>query len=715
MDVVVRAGAPLAMAGWLLYKVLRERQAQSLDGALVLVTGASSGIGRELALLLTARGADVIIVARTESALRDVEAEVNRRGWGGRIYAYPCDCSDGAQVEALVQRVRAIGGARADDAVPDVVVPDVVVNAAGAGRWLMLDEATVDEVKTGFDAPVLAAANLCRAFIGDMTIKGGGAFVNVQSPGGISSWGGATAYLSARWAFRGLTLALQADLAGTGIKVQEVMLPAVESGYWKNNPDSRQRVPWISEALGVPTISSRRAAALVARAIESRASFSSFGGTLPLLTALNMLCPSIISRLVSLTAPNYSSLIRKNWGEAYFATRPPRRPTPIAALRPSLLPVPSGGTPASPRERRTTPRASAAASKMASARVASASTGAGGAGAAGGVVGGSEPFQLFPTQLPVPNSPNKVDPLRLSEEQTEASKKSGSKLAGAQATPLVGLPARKLDLDSSQRAPDGGNARASRQEPSGAGEQSPHELAESFVMPDDDDAHQAAAAEREAEMANKIAVGRDQLRLLEQRLEEKTREVAKLRSAGADDAAFASSGKLTAVTAAQGALQRLLDDARGRHSQLKAEFDRLHNSPSGGAPPPVSGSGLPAAAADGPPVSGDAEQSESATAGGLGIMLSQEHNGVQIVVIEPGSPAALSNGLFRGDVLRAVDDVATRGKSEQEVLDMLKGPPGQKVTLRVKASGPGTPIREVVLVRGGAADSVRRRQSSVAT
>lgn len=96
-------------------------------------------------------------------------------------------------------------------------------------------------------------------------------------------------------------------------------------------------------------------------------------------------------------------------------------------------------------------------------------------------------------------------------------------------------------------------------------------------------------------------------------------------------------------------------------------------------------------------------------------MLSQEHNGIQIVVIEAGSPAALSNGLFRGDVLRAVDDVATRGKSEEEVLDMLKGPPGKKVTLRVKASGPGTPIREVVLVRGGgASNSVRRRQSSAA-
>ena len=59
-------------------------------------------------------------VARREGALREVEVEVNARGWGGRIYALPCDCSDGHAVEGLVEAVRTISGGR--DAVPDVVV-----------------------------------------------------------------------------------------------------------------------------------------------------------------------------------------------------------------------------------------------------------------------------------------------------------------------------------------------------------------------------------------------------------------------------------------------------------------------------------------------------------------------------------------------------------------------------------------------------------------
>ena len=128
---------------------------------------------------------------------------------------------------------------------------------------------------------------------------------------------------------------------------------------------------------------------------------------------------------------------------------------------------------------------------------------------------------------------------------------------------------------------------------------------------------------------------------------------------------------------------------------------------------------------------GSGEEANLQTAGGLGMLLSKEHNGIQIVVITAGSPAARSAGVFRGDVLsisisvstrlyftplthltlryiryqytgdvlRAVDDVATRGRAVDEVLEMLQGRPGSKVTLRLKASGVGTPIREVVLVR----------------
>lgn len=99
----------------------------------------------------------------------------------GRIYGFACDCADGRQVEALVESVRDITGNRE-------AVPDVIINSAGAGRWLMLDESTIEEIKVCFDAPVLAAANVTRAFLGGMQRRGAGAIVNIQSPAAITTW-----------------------------------------------------------------------------------------------------------------------------------------------------------------------------------------------------------------------------------------------------------------------------------------------------------------------------------------------------------------------------------------------------------------------------------------------------------------------------------------------------------------------------------------------
>ena len=64
----------------------------------------------------------------------------------------------------------------------------------------------------------------------------------------MASFGGSPAYQSARWALHGLTQALQDDLDATNILVQEVVLPEVESDYWRNNPGSRERLPWLARS-----------------------------------------------------------------------------------------------------------------------------------------------------------------------------------------------------------------------------------------------------------------------------------------------------------------------------------------------------------------------------------------------------------------------------------------------------------------------------------
>ena len=90
--------------------------------------------------------------------------------------------------------------------------------------------------------------------------------------------------------------------------------------------------------------------------------------------------------------------------------------------------------------------------------------------------------------------------------------------------------------------------------------------------------------------------------------------------------------------------------------------------------------------------------------GGIGVGISQEHNGIQILLMAPEGAAAMSEQLNRGDVILAINDVSVRNKAAEEVLEMLSGEEETFVTLRVKASGLRSAVREVKLRRGTSLD-----------
>jgi short-subunit dehydrogenase len=93
-----------------------------------------------------------------------------------------------------------------------------------------------------------------------------GHVVNVSSVGSRFVWPGATAYLAARWAVRGLTEALRADLASTGLRVTLYESGVVRSPYWEHNPGSRERVPKMGNL--VPELTPEAAARAIVRGIE---------------------------------------------------------------------------------------------------------------------------------------------------------------------------------------------------------------------------------------------------------------------------------------------------------------------------------------------------------------------------------------------------------------------------------------------------------------
>lgn len=220
-------------------------------GKTALITGASSGIGAATASALADAGARVLLVARRAADLERVAGSIST----GAATTYPVDLSSASAVAQVAERINS-----------DVGTPDIIVNNAGAGQWKFVDETTPEEAVQMMAVPYFAAFYVTHAFLPGMLRRNTGHIVNVSSVGSRFVWPGATAYIAARWAVRGFTEALRADLAGTGIGVTLFESGVVQSPYWEHNPGSRERVPKMGKL--VPELTSEAAARAIVRGIE---------------------------------------------------------------------------------------------------------------------------------------------------------------------------------------------------------------------------------------------------------------------------------------------------------------------------------------------------------------------------------------------------------------------------------------------------------------
>lgn len=175
-----------------------------LAGAVVLVTGASSGIGRAAALAFDRAGARVAMAARREQRLADNAAQMRD------ALVLPTDLGDPAQAAEMVEKAVAHYGRL-----------DVLVNNAAAGVVARADAIEPELLRRTLDANLVGhVVATCRA-VPHMRRQGGGQIVNVSSPAG---WLGApllAVYAASKAALSGWTRTLQAEWAGSEIAVSE--------------------------------------------------------------------------------------------------------------------------------------------------------------------------------------------------------------------------------------------------------------------------------------------------------------------------------------------------------------------------------------------------------------------------------------------------------------------------------------------------------------
>lgn len=200
---------------------------------IVLITGASSGVGAEAARHFAARKYHVVLVARNESRLSAIAKEI---GLAATFMA--CDASSGASVQEMAERVT-----------HEIGVPDIIIHCAGLGQWKRIEDTDLDEARQMIGAPYLAAFNITQVFMKAMLERNAGVIIHVNSPACYMPWPSSVGYAASRFALRGLHEALCQDLAGTDVKSCHVVFGRVDSEYFVNNPGAAEKMPGIASTI----------------------------------------------------------------------------------------------------------------------------------------------------------------------------------------------------------------------------------------------------------------------------------------------------------------------------------------------------------------------------------------------------------------------------------------------------------------------------------
>jgi short-subunit dehydrogenase len=180
-----------------------------------IVTGASSGIGEEFAQILSRRGYQIVLVARSADRLEQLAEKL-----GPQAHPLPADLSDRAARAELPDRVAALG-----------LTPDILVNNAGLSTLGLVAKSVPEQELNLVEVDVAAVVDLCSRFLPGMVDRRRGAILNVSSVAGFGPLPGQAAYGAAKAFVLSYTHSLRGELKGTGVTVTALCPGPVDTGF----------------------------------------------------------------------------------------------------------------------------------------------------------------------------------------------------------------------------------------------------------------------------------------------------------------------------------------------------------------------------------------------------------------------------------------------------------------------------------------------------
>ncbi|MEX0937272.1 MAG: SDR family oxidoreductase [Pirellulales bacterium] len=257
---------------------------RSIDGSRAIVTGASSGIGREIARQLAAAGAHLLVVARREERLTELAEEL--RGKSRTVETLAGDLTDPDVRQQLIELARSkLGGL------------DLLVNNAGATAVGRFEDSTPDDLRRVMEINFFAAAELIRAALPLLREGRQPAIVNVGSILGHRAIPRRSEYCASKFALQGLSESLRAEFGRLGIDVIVVSpgSTATELHDRSGRTETGENTPWPEQ----PAASPAEVAKATLRAIRRGKREIVPSGRGRWLLALNSVAPRVVDRVMA--------------------------------------------------------------------------------------------------------------------------------------------------------------------------------------------------------------------------------------------------------------------------------------------------------------------------------------------------------------------------------------------------------------------------------
>lgn len=203
-----------------------------LSNKIILVTGASTGLGKALALRLAEEKANLVLHARSAEKLQDVVNDIKAKG--GTVSCFACDVSDIKQTQYAAEYVKEGYGKI-----------DILINNAGIWYEGPTESHPKEKVLEMFKVNAIGVIYMTQEILPLMRVHGDGQIFNIVSLAGTepaANWG---VYTATKYAVRGFTESLKQELSGTGIKVTGFYPGGMDTDLFETSGFPKGKAPWM--------------------------------------------------------------------------------------------------------------------------------------------------------------------------------------------------------------------------------------------------------------------------------------------------------------------------------------------------------------------------------------------------------------------------------------------------------------------------------------